>query len=122
MTECPLKGGRFDICTGKALSAPVSDDLKTHPVALRDGRIWVQIGGLAHPARQEPALFGICAKARLHAWLPQGQAPVFAPPRNEASQGPVPEVHCRKRHSAYKKRSSRLTREGLPALPAPPAA
>ncbi|MGD1870544.1 MAG: non-heme iron oxygenase ferredoxin subunit, partial [Neomegalonema sp.] len=30
--ECPLHGGRFDICTGKALSAPVNTDLKTYPV------------------------------------------------------------------------------------------
>ena len=29
--ECLLHGGRFDICTGKALSAPVYEDLKTYP-------------------------------------------------------------------------------------------
>ncbi|MEM6465141.1 MAG: non-heme iron oxygenase ferredoxin subunit [Pseudomonadota bacterium] len=41
--ECPLHGGRFDICSGKALSSPVTVDLKTYPVELRDGRIWVQV-------------------------------------------------------------------------------
>jgi 3-phenylpropionate/trans-cinnamate dioxygenase ferredoxin subunit len=41
--ECPLHGGRFDICTGKALSAPVYIDLKTYPVKEENGRIFVQI-------------------------------------------------------------------------------
>lgn len=41
--ECPLHGGRFDICSGRALSSPVSIDLKTYPVELRDGRVWVQV-------------------------------------------------------------------------------
>jgi 3-phenylpropionate/trans-cinnamate dioxygenase ferredoxin subunit len=39
--ECPLHGGRFDICTGKALSAPVSVDLKTYDVKVQNGRIYV---------------------------------------------------------------------------------
>jgi len=42
--ECPLHGGRFDICTGKALSAPAHEHLKTYPVDIRDGRIFVQLG------------------------------------------------------------------------------
>lgn len=41
--ECPLHGGRFDICTGRALSAPVSQDLKTYPVEVKGGRVLVQI-------------------------------------------------------------------------------
>jgi len=41
--ECPLHGGRFDICTGRALSAPVSVDLKTYPVQVRGGRVFVQL-------------------------------------------------------------------------------
>jgi len=41
--ECPLHGGRFDICTGKALSAPVSVDLKTYPVKVEGGRVYVAI-------------------------------------------------------------------------------
>jgi nitrite reductase/ring-hydroxylating ferredoxin subunit len=28
--ECPLHGGRFDITTGKALCAPVTEDLKVY--------------------------------------------------------------------------------------------
>ena len=41
--ECPLHGGRFDVCTGKALSAPVSVDLKTYEVKVENGRIFVNI-------------------------------------------------------------------------------
>lgn len=41
--ECPLHGGRFDICTGKALSAPVSIDLKTYPVKVENGQVFLQI-------------------------------------------------------------------------------
>jgi 3-phenylpropionate/trans-cinnamate dioxygenase ferredoxin subunit len=42
--ECPLHGGRFDICTGKALSAPCTEDLKTYPVKIQDGHVFVQLG------------------------------------------------------------------------------
>ncbi len=41
--ECPLHGGRFDICTGKALSAPVSVDLGTYAVRVDGSRVFVQI-------------------------------------------------------------------------------
>ena len=42
--ECPLHQGRFDIPTGKALSAPVCVDLKTYPVKIEDGNIYIDIG------------------------------------------------------------------------------
>jgi len=41
--ECPLHGGRFDICSGKALSAPVTKDLKTYCVKVDAGRVFIQI-------------------------------------------------------------------------------
>lgn len=41
--ECPLHGGRFDICTGKALSAPVSRNLKTYQVKVEEGRVFVRV-------------------------------------------------------------------------------
>lgn len=41
--ECPLHGGRFDICTGKALSTPVSINLATYPVNVEGGRVYVQL-------------------------------------------------------------------------------
>ena len=41
--ECPLHQGRFDVRSGKALSAPVCVDLRTYPVQVIDGEIYVQI-------------------------------------------------------------------------------
>lgn len=41
--ECPLHQGRFDVRSGKALSAPVCVDLQTFPVRVRDGDIYIQI-------------------------------------------------------------------------------
>ena len=41
--ECPLHQGRFDVRSGKALSAPVCIDLKTFPVQVLDGDIYVKI-------------------------------------------------------------------------------
>ncbi len=41
--ECPLHGGRFDICSGKALSSPVTVDLETYPVKVEGGRVFVQV-------------------------------------------------------------------------------
>lgn len=42
--ECPLHGARFDILSGKALSAPATEDLKTFPVKVEGGRVLVQVG------------------------------------------------------------------------------
>ena len=41
--ECPLHQGRFDIATGKALSAPVCVDLKTYPVKIDGGVVFITI-------------------------------------------------------------------------------
>ena len=41
--ECPLHQGRFNIETGKALSAPVCVDLKCYPTREENGRILVQL-------------------------------------------------------------------------------
>ncbi len=42
--ECPLHQGRFDIPTGKALSAPVCVDLKTYPIKTEDGDLFINLG------------------------------------------------------------------------------
>lgn len=39
--ECPLHQGRFDVRSGKALSAPVCVDLKTYPVVLKESGIHI---------------------------------------------------------------------------------
>jgi naphthalene 1,2-dioxygenase ferredoxin component len=41
--ECPLHQGRFDVRTGKALCEPLSEDLVTYPLEIRDGRVWVLV-------------------------------------------------------------------------------
>ncbi|MEM7170279.1 MAG: non-heme iron oxygenase ferredoxin subunit [Pseudomonadota bacterium] len=40
--ECPLHQGRFHIPTGKAKSPPVCEDLKTYPVRVEDGQIYIK--------------------------------------------------------------------------------
>jgi nitrite reductase/ring-hydroxylating ferredoxin subunit len=41
--ECPLHGGQFDVCTGKAMSDPVEIDLRTYSVRVVDGRVEVHV-------------------------------------------------------------------------------
>ena len=41
--ECPKHNGRFDVRTGKALAAPVYDNLITHPVRVEGGRVIVTL-------------------------------------------------------------------------------
>ena len=43
VVECPFHQGRFDVRTGKALGAPVIVPLKTYPMQVVDGRIYVNI-------------------------------------------------------------------------------
>ncbi len=42
--ECPIHAGRFDIRTGKALGRPVTRDLKSYPVKVEDGVVWIDVG------------------------------------------------------------------------------
>lgn len=48
--ECPLHGGRFHVPTGKALGDPVEVDLKTYPVRVEGGDVFVDL------ASEEPAM------------------------------------------------------------------
>lgn len=41
---CPKHNGRFDYRTGRALGAPVLDDLHVYPVRIEDGSVYVDIG------------------------------------------------------------------------------
>jgi len=40
--ECPRHGARFDIATGKALSAPAYEPVATFPVRVHDGVVQVR--------------------------------------------------------------------------------
>ena len=42
--ECAKHNGRFNYKTGQALGAPVCVDLKTYPVKVEDGTVFVQVG------------------------------------------------------------------------------
>ncbi|MBV2205687.1 MAG: non-heme iron oxygenase ferredoxin subunit [Pseudomonas sp.] len=41
--ECPLHAGRFDIRTGKAMSAPCTVDARTYPVEVRGNDVFVGV-------------------------------------------------------------------------------
>lgn len=41
--ECPLHQGKFDIRNGKAMCAPLTEDVKTYPVKIDGGRVFVAI-------------------------------------------------------------------------------
>ena len=41
--ECPKHNGRFDIRTGEAKGAPVCVNLKTYPVKVEGGRVFLRI-------------------------------------------------------------------------------
>ena len=41
--ECPLHQGRFDLKTGAALCAPVTDPVKVYPVRREGGKIYVEL-------------------------------------------------------------------------------
>ncbi len=42
--ECPLHQGKFDIRNGKAMCAPLTDDLRTYPVKIDGSRVFVNLG------------------------------------------------------------------------------
>ena len=41
--ECPFHQGRFDVCTGKALCAPLTKNIRTYPVRIDQSTIWVKL-------------------------------------------------------------------------------
>lgn len=43
VVECPFHQGRFDVRSGKALSAPAFVPLKTYPLKIVDGKIYVNV-------------------------------------------------------------------------------
>jgi 3-phenylpropionate/trans-cinnamate dioxygenase ferredoxin component len=42
--ECPKHNGRFDYTSGKALGAPVLVDVRTFPVKVTDGTVYIDVG------------------------------------------------------------------------------
>jgi naphthalene 1,2-dioxygenase system ferredoxin subunit len=42
--ECPLHQGKFDIRDGKPLCEPVVEAIRSYPVKIEDGRVFVDLG------------------------------------------------------------------------------
>jgi naphthalene 1,2-dioxygenase system ferredoxin subunit len=40
--ECPLHQGRFDVRSGKALCAPLTEDIRTYPIKIVDGKVFIE--------------------------------------------------------------------------------
>jgi MocE subfamily Rieske [2Fe-2S] domain protein len=51
--ECPFHQGRFDVRTGEPMGAPVIVPLKTYPVKIVDGEIYVQVSMMEAAADAE---------------------------------------------------------------------
>lgn len=43
LVKCPLHGSRFDLRTGQALEEPATEPLRTYPVRITDGEIYVRV-------------------------------------------------------------------------------
>jgi nitrite reductase/ring-hydroxylating ferredoxin subunit len=41
--ECPLHAGKFHIPTGKAMTAPVTEDIRTYPVKVEGDEIFINL-------------------------------------------------------------------------------
>lgn len=41
--ECVYHGATFDVCTGRAMRLPAIRPVKTYPVEVRDGAVFVQV-------------------------------------------------------------------------------
>ena len=41
--ECIYHGAQFDVCTGRAMQLPAIRPVRTFPVEVRDGEVWVEV-------------------------------------------------------------------------------
>ena len=44
--ECPLHQGRFDIRSGAATCAPATEGIRSYPVKIEAGRVYLDLGGV----------------------------------------------------------------------------
>ncbi len=42
--ECPLHQGKFDVRDGRGTCAPITVDVRSYPVRIEGGRVFVQLG------------------------------------------------------------------------------
>lgn len=43
--ECPLHQGRFDVRDGRPTCEPVTEPVRSYPVKIDGGRVWLALGG-----------------------------------------------------------------------------
>ena len=41
--ECPMHQGRFDVRTGRPTCAPVTEPVRSYPVKIENGRVWLAL-------------------------------------------------------------------------------
>ena len=41
--ECPLHQGRFDVCSGQAMCAPLTENIRTYPVRIENLRVMLKL-------------------------------------------------------------------------------
>jgi naphthalene 1,2-dioxygenase ferredoxin component len=41
--ECPLHQGKFDVCTGKAMCAPLTQNIRIYPTRIENNRIFLNL-------------------------------------------------------------------------------
>jgi len=41
--ECPLHQGKFDVRSGKAMCEPLTTDVRTFPIKIEDGHVFVEL-------------------------------------------------------------------------------
>lgn len=41
--ECPLHQGKFDVRSGRAMCEPLTADIRTYPVKIEDGFVFVEV-------------------------------------------------------------------------------
>jgi naphthalene 1,2-dioxygenase ferredoxin component len=41
--ECPLHQGRFDVCTGKAMCAPLTQNIRIYPTRVENNRVYLNL-------------------------------------------------------------------------------
>lgn len=42
--ECPLHQGKFDVRTGAAMCEPVTENVRSYPVRIEDGKVFLDLG------------------------------------------------------------------------------
>lgn len=43
--ECPLHQGKFDVRDGRPTCEPVTEPVRSYPVKIEGGRVWLALGG-----------------------------------------------------------------------------